>query len=73
MTFTRVAGIAVLFVVAHAIPANAEEGAFYGPLRSRDLSPFGFLRLDMRPAHAVSIEPELGDRNRAWATRTPGR
>jgi Protein of unknown function (DUF3187) len=35
----------------------AEEGAFYGLLRSRDLSPFGFLRLDMRPAHAVNIEP----------------
>ena len=26
-------------------------------LRERDLTPFGFLRLDMRPAHAVSIEP----------------
>ena len=26
-------------------------------LRERDLSPLGFLRLDMRPAHAVSIEP----------------
>jgi hypothetical protein len=25
-------------------------------LRSRDLSPFGFMRLDMRPAHAISIE-----------------
>ncbi len=37
--------------------ADAGNGMFYGPLRSRDLSPFGFLRLDMRPAHAVSIEP----------------
>jgi hypothetical protein len=39
--------------------AHAEEtpnGGFYGMLRARDLSPFGFLRLDMRPAHAVSLE-----------------
>jgi hypothetical protein len=35
----------------------ASDTAFYGLLRSRDLSPFGFLRLDMRPAHAISIEP----------------
>jgi hypothetical protein len=69
----RVAGLAALFAVAHALPANAQQGAFYGPLRSRDLSPFGFLRLDMRPAHAVSIEPgswavetELGYQN-TWA------
>ena len=34
-----------------------EQGRFYGMLRERDLTPFGFLRLDMRPAHAVSIEP----------------
>ena len=50
-----------------------EEGRFYGMLRERDLTPFGFLRLDMRPAHAVSIEPhsfafemELGYQN-TWA------
>jgi hypothetical protein len=49
------------------------EGRFYGMLRSRDLTPFGFLRLDMRPAHAISIEPhsfafeaELGYQN-TWA------
>jgi hypothetical protein len=60
--------------VVLAIPAQAEEqGRFYGMLRSRDLTPFGFLRLDMRPAHAVSIEPhsfafeaELGYQN-TWA------
>src|SRR6185295_14847201 len=28
-----------------------------GLLRERDLSPFGFLRLDMRPAHAVWAPP----------------
>jgi Protein of unknown function (DUF3187) len=38
-------------------PVLADGGGFYGPLRSRDLTPFGFLRLDMRPAHAVNIEP----------------
>jgi hypothetical protein len=60
--------------VAIAIPAQAEEpGRFYGMLRSRDLTPFGFLRLDMRPAHAISIEShtfafeaELGYQN-TWA------
>jgi hypothetical protein len=56
-----------------ASAAQAEEGAFYGLLRQRDLTPFGFLRLDMRPAHAVDIEPgtwavetELGYQN-TWA------
>jgi hypothetical protein len=61
---TRVAGFAALFAIAQALPANAEEGAFFGLLRARDLSPFGFLRLDMRPAHAVSIEPG------SWAIET---
>ena len=59
-----------------AIPAHAdapEGGRFYGMLRSRDLTPFGFLRLDMRPGHAMSIESrtfafeaELGYQN-TWA------
>jgi Protein of unknown function (DUF3187) len=44
--------------------ATAQEGAFYGLLRARDLTPFGFLRLDMRPAHAVAIEPGT------WALET---
>jgi len=47
----------VFILAASAIPAKAEERDFYGLLRSRDLTPFGFLRLDMRPAHAVAIEP----------------
>lgn len=55
--------------------AQQEESsnAFYGLLRMRDLSPFGSLRLDMRPAHAVSIprgtlavELEVGYQN-SWA------
>ena len=50
---TRILLLALL--AAFAIPASAAD--FYGMLRARDLTPFGFLRLDMRPAHAVSIEP----------------
>lgn len=38
-----------------ATPVSAAD--FYGLLPARDLSPFAFLRLDMRPAHAVSTEP----------------
>jgi hypothetical protein len=45
----------------------------YGLLRVRDLTPFGFLRLDMRPAHAVSgppgnwgVELDFGYQN-TWA------
>jgi hypothetical protein len=29
----------------------------FGLLRERDLTPFGFLRLDMRPAHAIWVPP----------------
>jgi hypothetical protein len=59
--------LVALWASAQAPPTTAEaaeEGAFYGLLRSRDLSPFGFLRLDMRPAHAVAIEPGT------WAIET---
>src|SRR4029450_10103616 len=55
------------------LPLQADAAQFYGLLRSRDLTPFGFLRLDMRPAHAVAIEPgswafeaELGYQN-TWS------
>jgi hypothetical protein len=55
------------------VHAQDDTGQFYGLLRSRDLTAFGFLRLDMRPAHAVSIEPgswaletEIGYQN-TWA------
>jgi hypothetical protein len=51
----------------------AHGAEFDGLLRSRDLTPFGFLRLDMLPAHAVRIEPhtwaieaEVGYQN-TWA------
>jgi hypothetical protein len=34
----------------------AAQSDFFGLLRARDITPFGFLRLDMRPTHAVAIE-----------------
>ena len=68
---------AYLFVCINALATpvvHADEGGqFYGLLRSRDLTPFGSLRLDMRPAHAVAIEQgsfafttEIGYQN-TWA------
>ena len=59
MARTALISIAAACALAQPPPAAADpaDGMFYGLLRSRDLSPFGFLRLDMRPAHAVSIEP----------------
>lgn len=60
-------------LAANAPMAGAADGEFYGLFRVRDLTPFGFLRLDMRPAHAIAIEPgtwmfeaELGYQN-TWA------
>ncbi len=43
--------------LAAAAPAGSREPVVEGLLRGRDLTPFGFLRLDMRPAHSVSVEP----------------
>ncbi len=62
MNFRHATVITLLLLALTA--ASATAGDFYGPLRARDLSPFGFLRLDMRPAHAVAIEP------RGWALET---
>ncbi len=66
-------GSCIALMVGAANAAGDEDGRFYGMLRSRDLTPFGFLRLDMRPAHALNIEPhtlamevELGYQN-TWA------
>ena len=51
----------------------AKESDFFGLLRARDITPFGFLRLDMRPTHALAIpdggwgvEMELAYQN-TWA------
>ena len=58
----RVFAAMVLFGLAAL--ARAGDGQFYGLMRERDLTPFGFMRLDMRPAHAVSTEPG------SWAVET---
>jgi hypothetical protein len=62
-----------LALIGSAAPSQADERGYFGLLRARDLTPFGFLRLDMRPAHAVAagpgmwtIETELAYQN-TWA------
>ena len=62
-----------LLLTTHSGPLRADDGGYIGLLRARDLTTFGFLRLDMRPAHAVSapkgtwaIETELAYQN-TWA------
>jgi hypothetical protein len=69
----RCAWIGILGMAGASLAHADDGGQFYGLLRSRDLTAFGFLRLDMRPAHAVSIEPgswaletEMGYQN-TWA------
>lgn len=64
--------IAVLLSTSVTIAAD-DEHRFGGLLRARDLTPFGYLRLDMRPAHAIAttstgwaVETELAYQN-TWA------
>lgn len=66
-------GLALAMLLTHAPALLANDTGYFGALRARDLTPFGFLRLDMRPAHAVSgpagawgIETELAYQN-TWA------
>src|SRR5690349_10485819 len=50
--------LASLFLAALSVPGMAAENiGFYGLLRGRDLSPFGYLRLDMRPGFTAPGEP----------------
>jgi hypothetical protein len=73
-TAGRCCWIALLSLTTHlACAADADESDFFGLLRARDITPFGFLRLDMRPTHAVDIpsdgwgvEMELAYQN-TWA------
>jgi hypothetical protein len=62
-----------LALLLHAPLLLAGDSEFLGLLRARDLTTFGFLRLDMRPAHAIhapkgtwAIETELAHQN-TWA------
>lgn len=64
----------VLLVLCAAPVAAAENPGFHGLLRGRDLSPFGYLRLDMRPGFTTpgepgrwSVETDLAYQN-TWAT-----
>ena len=65
-------GLGLVAVLTLAVtPAVGAD--FYGMLPMRDLSPFGFLRLDMRPTHAVlpetgrwSVETQFATQN-TWA------
>jgi len=75
----RVTALTFFFMLGSAAAAAedaaqpAPEYVKFGLLRERDLTPFGFLRLDMRPAHAVwappgslGVEVLLGYQN-TWA------
>src|SRR5436853_6656225 len=75
----RVTALTFFFMLGSAAAAAedaaqpAPEYVKFGLLRERDLTPFGFLRLDMLPAHAVwappgnwAVEVLLGYQN-TWA------
>ena len=60
-------------------PLSSAESDYLGLVRARDLTTFGFLRLDIRPAHAVhsapgtwAIETELAHQN-TWALSSGAR
>ena len=67
MNAWRAALKSIALMTLAAAPATAAD--FYVLLGARDLSPFGFLRLDMRPAHVVSIEPGSWALETAFATQ----
>ena len=69
----RIGFVVFLMAAAYGPPLIAAETNYLGLLRARDLTTFGFLRLDMRPAHAINapkgtwaIETELAHQN-TWA------
>ena len=69
----RIGVMAFAVAAAYGPPLAADETNYLGLLRARDLTTFGFLRLDMRPAHAIrapkgtwAIETELAHQN-TWA------
>ena len=75
----RLSATALLAAAVWSLPAAAVENDFLGLLRARDLTTFGFLRLDMRPAHAIhapkgtwAIEAELAHQN-TWALSSGAR
>jgi len=70
---------ALLATAALLPPPATAANDFFGLLRARDLTTFGFLRLDMRPAHAIrapagtwAVETELAHQN-TWALSSGAR
>jgi hypothetical protein len=53
---TTVLATIIAFAAASGSAFAAEPG-YFSLLRGRDLTPFGLLRLDMRPTHAITAEP----------------
>ena len=49
--------LAILLLGSFAAPVGAQSWTHIGLLRVRDLTPFGILRLDFLPAHAVTASP----------------
>src|SRR5262245_57093561 len=47
----------LMLLLAFGSWAHADEAAFHGLLRARDLTPFGYLRLDMRPGIPDRLAP----------------
>ena len=66
------AALFALVLFGNSLAVSADDRGYFGLLRARDLTPFGFLRLDMRPAHAVSAPAGTWGSRRNWRTRTPG-
>lgn len=74
MRTTKRIWVATLAIAAGLCTNVGHARELYGLLRARDLTPFGILRLDMRPAYAIAIEPgefaietEFGYQN-TWAS-----
>jgi hypothetical protein len=64
----------LLIAVTWPVASLADGEGFHGLLRARDLTPFGYLRLDMRPGFSANQEPgtwrietDLAYQN-TWAT-----
>ena len=73
MVFRKATAI-VIMAVARVPALAAGDPEFHGLLRARDLSPFGYLRLDMRPGFSGApargkwtIETDFAYQN-TWAT-----
>jgi len=49
--------LSVLLIGSFAVRSGAQSWSHTGLLRVRDLTPFGILRLDFLPAHAVAARP----------------